>query len=287
MATARKHWFRVADSIIDEGWPDEIVATLVRLQAVMNRRWARNGLTADQAAIIVLGPAALNEVTNRLRLDKARLLARRCADVASISISYQGDMTTITWAKWPIFQQLPTLRLPESCPEISLSLPPPPPPSEKKKEQSLSKTREIAVASAPAPTADDPARWVSILGREPGGEEEKLAFVIRELPLALAEAEENHPTDRRRQRARIKSVLIRHYRWQRTHPMPMRAPGNGARAPVTFHAQSVENTKQGARDALAIFDAKRKEEDDERLRLPSRGGAQADLAYPPVPSSRR
>lgn len=133
-------------------------------------------------------------------------------------------------------------------------------------EHSHSKTRVSDGACAPSPAPDAPERWVSILGQEPGSAEEKLAFVTRELPLAVAEAEEHHPRDRKAQRGKIRSVLIRHYRWQRTHPTPSAA--RQRERPQTFHEISVANTMQAAQDALPLVLARQEEiERGERRRL--------------------
>ena len=60
MATPRKHWFRVADSILNETWDAKTTHTIVRLMAFLNGRWAREGLDASEAAeAIIDGRTAL------------------------------------------------------------------------------------------------------------------------------------------------------------------------------------------------------------------------------------
>lgn len=131
MATPRKAWFRVPDSIWEEGFSNDEIAFLVRLQAVMNTRWARNGLTAEEAGVCRLTRAQLLEVSGRGRGDVARKLADRCADLVSLRVEYDGDFTVIYWPKWPVFQQLDSRFRGKDDPgtaSVDTTTPPPPPP---------------------------------------------------------------------------------------------------------------------------------------------------------------
>lgn len=259
MATPRKHYFRVADSILREGWDDSTLATIVRLMATMNQRWARDGLSAEEASIIHLRAVDLLPLTNRTRAAAARVVLTACARAAQMTVTFDAAGCMISWPKFAIFQGYDSPKLPRDSP-------PPHPPPQKEQEHSHSKTRVSDGACAPSPAPDAPERWVSILGQEPGSAEEKLAFVTRELPLAVAEAEEHHPRDRKAQRGKIRSVLIRHYRWQRTHPTPSAA--RQRERPQTFHEISVANTMQAAQDALPLVLARQEEiERGERRRL--------------------
>ena len=62
----------------------------------------------------------------------------------------------------------------------------------------------------PGPKPGSPL--VNLLSQEPGTEEEKREWLDRELPLISAMAEEDHPEDRPRRMAAIKSRVIRHWR---------------------------------------------------------------------------
>ena len=104
MSTPRKRWFRVADSIGREPWDNDVLATCVRLMAHLNTRWARDGLDVDSAARVTLRPGDLMEITGRRRLDVARMLLRRLADLTSMSVTCPGDMTEISWPKFAEFQ---------------------------------------------------------------------------------------------------------------------------------------------------------------------------------------
>ena len=105
MATHRKHWFRVADSIQFEPWDNDLLATFVRLSAHMNTRWARDGRTPEEAATISLGPAQVAAICGKRRRDVAETLLSRLAEVTSMSVARRGDVTEIHWPKFPIFQR--------------------------------------------------------------------------------------------------------------------------------------------------------------------------------------
>jgi hypothetical protein len=154
-------------------------------------------------------------------------------------------------------KRIPAHKIPSTLP-----LPEPEPRPAQHSETLPSGVTADAVALAPA---DDPARWVNILGAEPGSDEEKLAFVTRELPLAQAEAEQHCPRDRKAQRGKIRSVLIRHYRWQRANPMPARASPRGPQRPVTFADQARQNTDDAFRGAFEVITRDRGDHGSESL----------------------
>ena len=108
MATPRKHYFRVADSVLRESWTNDDLATLVRLMAYLNQRWARDGLTSSQACRATLSAQDLMAVTGSQRLLTAR--SRLSIAVASVSVrtSIRGAYTDIHWPKYAEFQGLPS-----------------------------------------------------------------------------------------------------------------------------------------------------------------------------------
>lgn len=108
MATPRKHYFRVADSVLREPWTDSQLATLVRLMAYLNQRWARDGLTSAQACRATLSPQDLMSITRSKRLDSARLRLRYAADNVSITTRYRDEYTDVQWPKYAEFQGLPS-----------------------------------------------------------------------------------------------------------------------------------------------------------------------------------
>lgn len=116
MATPRKHWFRVADSVRHEPWSNDQLAFLIRLMAELNTRWARNGLDGETACSVELSSTDLMAISGKHRADVARKSAERLADIASISVSHRGDVTLISWPKYAIFQCLVARESPESRP---------------------------------------------------------------------------------------------------------------------------------------------------------------------------
>lgn len=129
MPTPRKRYFRVADAILREPWPRETKLTMVLLMAWLNQRWARDGLSAEEAGRAVLSRSALAEVTGRHRLDSARVALRKLAEVVSISIEYRDDFTVIHWPKFPEFQNFGAEVGPKSGLEPALDPPLPRPAS--------------------------------------------------------------------------------------------------------------------------------------------------------------
>jgi hypothetical protein len=284
VATPRKHYFRVADSILREGWDDSTLATIVRLMATMNQRWARDGLTAEEASTINLRAVDLLPLTNRTRAAAARVVLTACARAAQMTVTFDASGCMISWPKFSTFQGYDSPKLPRDPPPPHPH-PHPPPHTQSRKEKT---NTSCSTAGAVAPAPNDPERWVSILGQEPGSAEEKLAFVTRELPLAEAEAEKDHPRDRKAQRGKIRSVLIRHYRWQRDHPAPTTT--RQRERPQTFHEITVENTKNAARETLdfAADLVARKEEDriNGSRRSAVAGGAEGRAPNAPLLGAR-
>ncbi len=77
MATPRKNWSRHFDEVLGTGWTDAVIADLARLQAFLNMRWARYGLTPDEACECELSVQDAMLVTNTRSPKRAinRLLA--------------------------------------------------------------------------------------------------------------------------------------------------------------------------------------------------------------------
>jgi hypothetical protein len=116
VATPRKHWFKVADSIGDEDWDNDVLATLIRLQARLNTKWARNGLVGEEAGRITLTAGDAMAVTRRSSFARALALLRRCTHAVSMLLHESRAAVKIEWPKWPEFQGLPSRELPESRP---------------------------------------------------------------------------------------------------------------------------------------------------------------------------
>ncbi len=158
MATPRKHWFKVADSIGDEDWDNDILATLIRLQARLNTKWARNGLTGEEAGRITLTAGDAMAVTHRTSFARASSLLRRCTAAASLTIRVDRASVKIEWPKWPEFQGLLSPESPESRPLRKT-----PPQDARRKTQE----RESEAPAAPVADAPPPSRARRVLVEKP------------------------------------------------------------------------------------------------------------------------
>ena len=98
--TRRKHWFRVADSILEDDWDDKTLATAVRFMAYLNTRWARNGLTASEACEGELSVRQVSVITRTSRRDVGQKSLQRLADVTDMTLQSVGEVTRFSWPKW-------------------------------------------------------------------------------------------------------------------------------------------------------------------------------------------
>lgn len=278
-----RRWFRVAEDVLDDPRLNAVSledqALYFRLLATLNRQKSRDGWGH-------LDTFAACALARRERWAYALPAFDRLAAGGLVTLRYRDGGVSYLIAKWPEHQGFtPSELRRNSGATPAPKTTPTPTPNEEKTHAS----HEAPAGAAHPPPANDPARWVSILGAEPGSAEEKRAFVERELPLAVAEAEQHHPRDRKAQRGKIKSVLIRHYRWQRDHPVPMAARARDR--PQTFHEISVENSKEAARDSLDFAERLVRQREEARSNGIRRIGATAGSAAPrlldvPVPRAR-
>jgi hypothetical protein len=121
MATPRKHWFKVADSVLWDGLTDAELATMVRLAAYLNTRWARDGLLPDEACNATLAPGAWAAVTGSKRIDSAEIRLSKLAAKSSLTVAKEGDNLLVSWPKFATFQGYATRESPESRPGASPS----------------------------------------------------------------------------------------------------------------------------------------------------------------------
>jgi len=145
MATPRKSYFRVADSILYEGWDDNQIATCIRLLAHLNTRWAREGRSSEEACGSRLDRGDVAKITGKHRADVALTSLQRLADVTSMSLRVDGKVIEINWPKYAIFQELRTLETPLNNPPVAPSAPSPSPspsPSPDKDIPASQKTQE-------------------------------------------------------------------------------------------------------------------------------------------------
>lgn len=101
---ARTRYVKVAESILWEAWPNDVLAAFVRLMAYLNGRWASDQKTARDAGKAAISSIDLQAITGKHRADVALKSARRLADFASMSVERRGDVTLIDWPKFAAFQ---------------------------------------------------------------------------------------------------------------------------------------------------------------------------------------
>lgn len=104
MATPRKNWFKVADSVAFEDWPNDVAATFLRLGAYLNTRWARDGRLAVDRGRTTISSAVLQQLTGSGSLARARRVLRSLATHVTLVIDEQGTSTVVEWPKYAEFQ---------------------------------------------------------------------------------------------------------------------------------------------------------------------------------------
>mgnify|MGYP003659983131 CR=1 FL=1 len=106
MATQRKKWFKVADSVQHEDWSNDVAATFLRLLAHMNTRWAREGKDPSSACSVSLSRANAMLLTGSGSLARARSILRELSTHVSLTLHEQGTSTSVEWPNYAIFQGL-------------------------------------------------------------------------------------------------------------------------------------------------------------------------------------
>lgn len=118
----RRAYVRLPDRILREPWDDSTLADIVRLQAFLNTRWARDGLPASEAGKAFLGPQEMMLITRTTNVSRARkrllaLPARAVNVTLAVAEAYAGRTpgvrlpshdrlagVTIDWPKFAIEQ---------------------------------------------------------------------------------------------------------------------------------------------------------------------------------------
>jgi hypothetical protein len=160
MATPRKHWSRWADSILREDWDDATCATVARLIAWLNQRWARDGLPESERGRAFIGIEDAIKITGcrRPHLAIQRLLslpsrASLGTAEASLRTNHREPSVLFTWPKYAEFQRVDTRKLPCKSPQIAPSASAPAPSSlrktSEKKETPLPPLQGEAAATSP------------------------------------------------------------------------------------------------------------------------------------------
>jgi len=106
VATPRKRYFRVGDSILREPWPREVKLACVLLQAHLNTRWRRDAIPHDEAGICLLSKGAWTDITGKSHAKSAQKLLETLATFVNLSakIKTENDLTYIR-VDWPKFAE--------------------------------------------------------------------------------------------------------------------------------------------------------------------------------------
>lgn len=104
MATPRKRYFKVADSILREPMPRDAKLTLLMLMAWLNQRWARDGIPDEDAGNALLTRGALVEVSGRSQFKSGANALRTLTKFVSMSVEVQGEFVSVSWPKFAEFQ---------------------------------------------------------------------------------------------------------------------------------------------------------------------------------------
>ncbi len=189
MATPRKHWFRVADSVAHEPWSNDVLATAIRILAHLNMRRARDGRSWVDATSVLCGPALLMTLTGSASLARARRIIDRLAMHVSLTVDRRGMDTLIYWPKFAEYQEPePGGRAATHGQRLQEHPPPTPAPTPAPNRSPQASPSETAAAEAPTRTLGEPARWSAMFAAEPGAAAEHVAFVAEVLPQIEAEA---------------------------------------------------------------------------------------------------
>lgn len=105
MATPRKNWFKVADSVAFESWSNDVAATFMRLGAYMNTRWARDGKASSERGRVVLSLQVLQQLTGCRSLVRARRILDELATHVTLTVDRRGTDTLVDWPKYAKFQE--------------------------------------------------------------------------------------------------------------------------------------------------------------------------------------
>ncbi len=155
MATPRKHWCKLFDSILREDWDDATCATVSRLMAWFNQRMGRDGLPESERGRAWIGGHDAMSITKKERPHVAlQQLARLPLEAGWTTGSARLDSEqrpTRVWLEWPKYAEenkVVARELPESRPRAALS--------ETETETSSSKTQKKKTPRArkPSPASD-------------------------------------------------------------------------------------------------------------------------------------
>lgn len=153
MATDRKAWLKLPDSVLREPWDDATLATMVRLMSFLNTRWARDRLSSEEAATAFLTPQDAMLVTSTTNATRARrrlreLPERSGAQTLEIVEATVGRLTgvRVSWPEFVEFQGYPERECPGSRGRAGAA---PPSPQKHPKKQKQGEEKPASRPSLP------------------------------------------------------------------------------------------------------------------------------------------
>ena len=165
MATPRKKWVKVEDSIGRDDLSNDELATLIRLMTYLNTQWARDGLNGEAAARILLRPVDLMACTGSESLARARRIIDACSVKVELTVTRYSKNTEVFWPKYLVAQGLDTPE--QGKPGETLGNKSPPPQDARRKTQTQDARRNKNKAQAPAADAAPPPEKPSVKGLKP------------------------------------------------------------------------------------------------------------------------
>lgn len=227
MGRARRSWFKVASSVYREPWDDSTLATFVRLSAYLNDRWARDGLSADEACRAILTRGDMHRITGRAQLRHSRsTMSALCVHV-SCTMSARGEHTEIYWPKFAEFQGM---RVHECTSKVRHAVRSTQYAIHSPSESALEPEKPVVeiVPDPPAPVGEtaiapeglaftDCRPLVNILAKHPGDDAAKLAWLDANIELIVNEVAALGLPTKQQNRAKLRAFIIRYYR-QHTKP---------------------------------------------------------------------
>jgi len=105
MATPRKRWFRVADSVLREDWTRDQRSTFLGLLAWFNQRRARDGVSGQATCRASIPPGDLLTITVSDTLEDGRATLFAIRDRFQLRIIERGRFTEVHWPNLLNFQE--------------------------------------------------------------------------------------------------------------------------------------------------------------------------------------
>lgn len=152
MATPRKHWLRLYESILDEDWDDATLATVIRLMCWLNRRWARNGIEHAKAGDAFVPTLQLMTICRQRRPERATARLTVVAQCVTMDVAPCAGGVNISWPKFSELQDYGPRHSPGDRVVTARSIPSPTPTPTPRREE-LRKEPPVVPLEGDAPTA--------------------------------------------------------------------------------------------------------------------------------------